>query len=531
MPEVLSKITQQIRDFWRGLEKSQKKRLYITSAIVVVAVTAGIILLTRPSHMTLFTSSDQKQIGEMSDILNESSIWNEIQNNGQSIVIDSSSNNRAQVLLAQKGYPKAGMTFEDAINMIGITTTESDKKHIWRNQQISDIEAKLMLLDNIESAAVTLAVPDRNIFATGDAEKARPTANIVVKPKDVLTPQQVQGIISIVSRSVEGLEAKDVTVVDNNANVLNPGDAEDSISVANSQEDLRGKRENDIENKVREYFNVGQFDNFDTFRVVANAVLDFDKQKSQSKTLANPDGMDGGALISNESLKEKVTNAGASGVPGTDTNPGEAPTYQFGTGDTGTYDKQHNISNFGYNETVTENEKATGKLVPEESSMAISLWYGKQVTDDAGLTEDFINQVKLGASTATGIPVNNISVNKYKMAQPEVLERSAQEAVRQFLSDYGFFILMLLLIAALLLAVRPRGKRAAEEAPRFAVAAAAAAPDFGPKYAVPEPTEPLPEIEIEERSEIKKQIDKFVKQKPDAVAQLLRNWLSDEWDV
>ena len=43
--------------------------------------------------------------------------------------------------------------------------------------------------------------------------------------------------------------------------------------------------------------------------------------------------------------------------------------------------------------------------------------------------------------------------------------------------------------------------------------------------------EPMPEIEMEERSEIKKQIDKFVRQKPDAVAQLLRNWLSDDWDM
>jgi flagellar M-ring protein FliF len=52
----------------------------------------------------------------------------------------------------------------------------------------------------------------------------------------------------------------------------------------------------------------------------------------------------------------------------------------------------------------------------------------------------------------------------------------------------------------------------------------------GPRFVIPE-EEPVPEIELEERSEIKKQIDKFVRQKPDAVAQLLRNWLSDDWDM
>jgi len=40
----------------------------------------------------------------------------------------------------------------------------------------------------------------------------------------------------------------------------------------------------------------------------------------------------------------------------------------------------------------------------------------------------------------------------------------------------------------------------------------------------------LPPINFEEHSEIKKQIENFVKQKPESVAQLLRNWLSEDWD-
>ena len=42
--------------------------------------------------------------------------------------------------------------------------------------------------------------------------------------------------------------------------------------------------------------------------------------------------------------------------------------------------------------------------------------------------------------------------------------------------------------------------------------------------------EELDSIEYNEESEIKKQIDKFVDEKPEAVASLLRNWLSEEWE-
>jgi len=214
MPEAITKLKQQVVEFWGNLDKSQKKRIYITSALIAVAVALSIAFLTRPTRITLVTA-DQKQIGEMSSILEENKIWHSIENNGTSIVINSEDNNKAQVALAQKGYPKGGMTFEDAIKMIGISTTESDKKHIWKQQQMSDIETKLEMLDNIEEATVSLALPERSVFLTSEQQQ-RPTAYVMVKPKERLTPKQVQGIVMIVSRSVENLDPKDVTVVDNN---------------------------------------------------------------------------------------------------------------------------------------------------------------------------------------------------------------------------------------------------------------------------------------------------------------------------
>ena len=41
----------------------------------------------------------------------------------------------------------------------------------------------------------------------------------------------------------------------------------------------------------------------------------------------------------------------------------------------------------------------------------------------------------------------------------------------------------------------------------------------------------LDDIEFSDKSETRKLIEKFVDENPEAVAQLLRNWLNDEWDV
>lgn len=528
MPDFLKKYLDQFKEFWNSLEKSQKTRIYITSAIVVIAVTISMIYLSRPNRVVLFTNSDQKQIGEMVKILDDNGIWNEAQNNGTSIVIDSKNNNNAQILLAQAGYPKEGFTFEDAISSIGITTTQDDKKHIWKRQEISDLEAKINMLDNIDEAAVKLATPETSIFQKASEEAPKPTAYVMVRPNKELTEAQVQGIVMLVSRSVENLNPNDVTVVDNNGNILNSSSSDASISAVNSQEELRKKREAELEQKVLNYFSGGQFDNFDTLRVVANVTLDFDKDKSQTKSITIPQGMDSGAVISSKTSSETVKNGTAGGEPGVGTNPGTTgtPTYPTGSGSNSDYANTSAETNFGYDEQVRDQEKATGKLIPEESGIAISLWYGNKVTDDTKMDDNFINQVKQAASTATGVPLNNIAVNKMKLAAPEVVTKTMSERVNELASNYGFLALMLLLIAATLIVGLPRRKQkttAAEEQLQPAVAG-------GPRFLVPEHEEPLPDIELEERSEIKKQLDKFVKQKPDAVAQLLRNWLSDDWD-
>ena len=525
MQEFIKKYLDQFKEFWGSLEKSQKTRLYITSAIVVIAVSVSIFILTRPQRIVLFTNSDQKQIGEMINILNENGIWNSAENNGTSIVIDKKDNNRAQILLAQAGYPKEGFTFEDAISSIGITTTQEDKKHIWKRQQISDLETKLKMLDNIDDAAVTLAKPETSIFTNASGEQPRPTAYVMVRPNQKLTSQQVEGIVMLVSRSVENLNPNDVTVVDNNGNILNTMSGDDTISAVSSQEELRRQREKELEQKVLDYFSGGQFDNFDTLRVVANVTLDFDKEKSQIKTITNPEGMDSGAVISSSISEERVTNGTKGGEPGVGSNPGTdtATTYMTGNEGASEYSNIHKDINYGYDEMLKEHEKATGKMIPEDSGLAISLWYGHKVTDDSGMDEEFINAIKTAASTATGIPVKNISVNKLKLAPQEVTEETTYDRLKELISDYGFFALMFLLIIGMIIASIPRKKQEEQEA--LLVQAAG-----GPKFVVPEHEDEIPEIELEERSEIKKQIEKFVKQKPDSVAQLLRNWLSDDWN-
>lgn len=538
MPEEIKKFGQKITDFWKSLDKSQKTRIYITSIIVTLCVVLGLILLNKPNRMVLIRDADPKEVGEMSAILNENNIWNSIENNGTSIVIDAKDNNKAQVILAQKGYPKSGMTFEDAISMIGMSTTESDKKQIWKQQKTADIENKLKMLDNIKNASVILALPERSIFMMPGEEASMPTAYVMVEPKEQLNAKQVEAIVMIVSRSVENLKPENITVVDNNLNILNYSSKDPTLDLVTTQEEMRYKKALELQNRVYEYFSVGEFDNFDTIRVVVNPVLDFDTLKEQKKIISNPEGMTEGAVISSETTSEQLYNVPGENVPapGMDANPGtdlvDAPTYQIGGQENSSYTRQHDIRNYAYNETISESEKAVGVLIPEKSTMAISLWYGRRVTDPEKLSDEFLESVKMAASTATGIPVENISVNKMRLAEPKEEEEtpSREDIIRELITVYGLPILGLQFAIAILLIILIARRK--EKKLQKALQAVAESQQQQQQEAAEsgKEEESVPEIVLEEKSEIMKQLSRFVDQRPEAVAQLLKNWLAEDWD-
>jgi flagellar M-ring protein FliF len=526
MPEFLQNIWNQFTEFWNGLEKNQKTRIYITTAIVSVAVIVGLLILTKPEYTSLVDSSDPAQNAEIIAVLDTNNITYKLEDSG--ISINKKDLPRSKLILAQAGYPKSGLTFSGAMSLIGIGTTENDKEQIWQEKLKADIERSIMAHDNIQDVDVNLALPEESIFAFAGKEKERPKAHVTVKPKSRMTTAQIQSIVRLVASSVVDLDTKDVFVVDNNLNPLNADISDDSMGLISSQEEMRVTKNHELQNRIYTLFGF-ESDYYDNLKVVVNAVLDFDKQNSQTKSFKNPDGMDDGALISEQTKSETLENGQAGDVPGTDTNPGTT-TYPSGSGENSNYKNKEETKNRVFDETISEQEKAIGNVLPDSTTAVVALWYGKRVTDETKIDTTFMQSMKTDVANALGIPVNNVSINKYKLAPEAVITRTTMETVNTLIDSYGLFALMLVLILALLIAAKPKRKDAELGEGMLAEEEMEAVPATGPRFIVPEDIEELPEIELEERSEVKKQIDKFVQQKPDAVAQLLRNWIAEEWD-
>jgi len=523
MPEALSNLQKRMVELWKKLDKSQKSRVFVISAILIVAITVSIVMLTRTTYVPLVTIEDTKDAAEIEEVLNDKGI-NYKPGEGNKILVDSKDKNRAEFALASSGITSTGMTFEDAWNLVNITSTESDKKQLWQNFKKNSLIAKLKMFDNVRDADVEVTMPEESLFFSSTSSD-KPTAFVRIDPKGEISTEQVKGIESVVSASIEGLEPSNVTVVDNNFNVLN-SDVGSAIGDTSTQYKMKLKVKEELERNIKVLY-PNNSDSYDYISVVVNPFLEFDKQKTTKREIGKPNDIDE-AVISSHTEKEELVNGAAGDVPGMDSNPGDGTTtYPIDAGEDSTYKKTVTDINREFNETMTEIEKAQGEMNFENSSVAMTLWYGQRVADDSAITTEFIEQCKQVISGATNIPVSKISINKYKLAPKEVYEESLSEKIQHYIDTYGYFALMLILIIGLLIAVIPRKKKDEEMEEGLTPEMAGA---DGMNYIEQEPEGPVQEIDFEERSEIKKQLEKFVKEKPESVAQLLRNWLSDDWD-
>ena len=119
---------------------------------------------------------------------------------------------------------------------------------------------------------------------------------------------------------------------------------------------------------------------------------------------------------------------------------------------------------------------------------------------------------------ATGIPMESVTLLTY-----DIYQFIPREEVAKDWTAYIQILLAVILLAFLLFVVF-RGTAPVE------VTELEAELSIEQLIATTKENQSLEDVEFSEQSETRKMIEKFFDENPDAVAQLLRNWLNEDWD-
>lgn len=535
MADKLKQIPQKLLDIWKSW--SVKQRVLIIGSIVafIAVVSIVAIVLTRPKYEVLVTCEDYTEMNSVTTLLTDNNHKYKI--NNMVVSVNSKELTACKMLLASQNIQSDGYTFEDAMKR-SFTTTDSDSTKQYAHYLETKLEGDLKDMDGVKDASVTINMPEK----TNSFYQAASDATVAVKlvtTKDI-NEDAAESMASLLAMAVGNDSTKSITIIDNKGNTLFNGAAgNNSTSGVGMNSKLKYKSQIEATTSSSLLRNIVSTGLYDDAVITLNYELDWNTVNTIAKEYTAQEGREEG-LYSHSYEQESVGTNGASGTPGTTSNSGTTYDITDGTTSTSTY----TVKEYDYlpNELVTTTNTDPGAIVKNGSSIAVTLiknvtyeetqakklgyldgkdWDTFKSENSEPVTLNVDNSWVDIISKGTGIDLANISVVAYQ-------KNSFQDkASSNILSKASFWVQIVLAAAILgiLVLVIIRSARpltVEEKEPELSVEEMLAS--------TRENQPSVDDIDLQEKSETRKAIEKFVDENPEAVALLLRNWLNEDWN-
>ena len=529
----LRALWEKVLEWWGRFNSKQKTLIISVTAAVVVAIVVVVTILTQPDYETLSVSENTKQTSEIQALLDENGITYKTSTDGLTISVLKEQYSDAIILLGANDIPAVGADIENVFTG-GFSTTESDKEKRYKVYLQQYIAEGLQGQENIKSATVTLNIPENDGTLIAEQKESYASVMLNLETPNSIDTDQAAGLARFIATSIGNDTTQNIVIMDTDGNMLYSG--EDTASMAGnagSRLSYEAKYDSLVKSEIKEALVGAKI--YDNVQVVPNLVLNWDIIKKTQHDYTPAEGQDQGVLSHRDTYSQTATNSNGD-IPGTDTNGEVTYEYQDSAYSNTTTDEES--TDYLPNETITDTETPGGVLNRESSSLGITaihyVIYNEDDLQMQGLLDGMsFDEYRLAnservkqevdedvysmVSNATGIPTARISIVAYD--EPVFV---ASEQTNFLTSNYMLIILIILILGLLAFVVirSMRAERAPEETDELSLDSLL--------QSTQEQVE-LEEIDADSRSEVSLLIEKFVDENPDAVANLLRNWLQEDW--
>ena len=270
------------------------------SRLVKIAIVLGIISLfaiigtvyymnTRVEYSVLFSNLSEADAGTISQDLDSQNIKYKLADDGKTIMVDKTKVDQYRIDLAvDNKLPSSSKGFElfDSASMM---TTDEDRKIMYQRALTGELENSIAALDDVDKAKVNLTIPKSdNVFDNSTSKKAKASIVLTLKGTSI-SKDAVQGIVALTTGAVQGLDKKNVKVVDQTGKILNKNeedDASDSSSATSKYMKLKSQYEKQMEKKITGLIEpvVGK----GKVKASVNVDLNFDAVEKKITNYSNP---------------------------------------------------------------------------------------------------------------------------------------------------------------------------------------------------------------------------------------------------
>jgi len=446
----LANWRERLRELWNRYDRRRKYGL-IGILIVVVLLFIGVSFWygSKPDYVPLYTNLETKDAGDVVNTLKEDGVSYDLveDKKGATILVPANQVHDLRLELASAGLPRGNKGFElFDDNKLGVTEFQNKVNYLQALQ--GELTRTIEHLDSVEKARVHIVLPEDSLYKKNE-KPATASILLMLKPETELTKSEVKGIVNLVSHSVQGLAPENITIIDEQGNILNKN--EDDELEKEEKKNLRTLNQIEMTKKVRDHIQQNVQTMLDKTLGVGNAFvrvsveLDFDDRAIDRQTFT-PVVDDSGIIRSQQDISESYS--GESNAPGGGAGvQSNIPGYVAEAGNANAeYERKESIRNYEINE---ENQK----IIASPGSirrLTVAVLVSDEITElqQEGLLRAVSSAAGINEERGDTISVEPLPFNT------DIQDRLAEEArLEQLRKDRIFYteIAAMILLAALLL--------------------------------------------------------------------------------
>lgn len=315
-------VRDRIGEGFARLTASQKIALIVGLAAIVAIIFGTLLYSRQPAYKVLFSNLTEKDGGAIISSLEQMNVPYRFSESGGAILVPGEKVHEARLRLATLGLPKGGTVGFELIENQKFGTTPFVEQVNYQRALEGELARTIQTVATVQMARVHLAIPKPSVFVR---EEQKPTASVMLHlhPGRQLEQQQIAGITHLVASSVPQLPATNISIVDQNGNLLSQLKNPNEAGLDPTQLKFVREVESSVAKRVEEILLPVTGDG--NVRVKASAELDFSQQEQTAETF-RPNADPAQATIRSQQNSEQAqANPNPAGVPGALSNQPPVP--------------------------------------------------------------------------------------------------------------------------------------------------------------------------------------------------------------
>ena len=416
----------------------QKKLGLMLAAAASIALLVGIAIWSQsPDYRVLYTNITEQDGGAIINALQQMNVPYQFSEGNGTILVPGTQVHEVRLRLASQGLPKGGISGFEILENQKFGSSQFLEQVNYQRALEGELARSIQSLSAVQSARIHLAIAKPTVFVR---ERQQPSVSVLLNlyPGRILTTEQVSAIVHLVSSSIPNLPVKNVTVVDQNGNLLSaPKKEGNETGLDDSQLKYIHELEQNINKRIETI--LIPITGLNNVRAQVTADVDFSKtERAEEIYKPNNIATEAASIRSQQKSESMSANRPESGVPGALSNrppaAAEAPV-DVAAGDEAKNQvpidtRSESTTNYELDKTIQHTRQSVGRINRLSAAVVIN-YRGKM--DEAGnlihepLAVEEIEKINSLVKQAMGFDENRGDTLTVTNSQFNILEEEIAE--------------------------------------------------------------------------------------------------------